>query len=108
MSGRKKTQNASQELLAVFSDTPAATPAPAEAAPKEATPGPIDASKIKDQIMSDLPATPRRNTPHYRFNLKLSAELNAYLEAEAYRLGMSRTELVNRILLAYAKENPHR
>ena len=52
-------------------------------------------------------ATPTHGAPFYRLNLKLSPELDGYLRDEAWVRRMSRTELVNKILLAYAKENPH-
>ena len=51
--------------------------------------------------------TPVKGAPYYRLNLKLSPELDGYLRDEAWVRRMSRTELVNKILLAYAKENPH-
>ena len=52
-------------------------------------------------------ATPTHGAPFYRLNLKLSPELDGYLRDEAWVRRMSRTELVNQILTAYAKENPH-
>lgn len=52
-------------------------------------------------------ATPTHGAPYYRLNLKLSPELDGYLRDEAWVRRMSRTELVNQILTAYAKENPH-
>lgn len=52
-------------------------------------------------------ATPTHGAPFYRLNLKLSPELDGYLRDEAWVRRMSRTELVNQILVAYAKENPH-
>lgn len=58
-------------------------------------------------LREGLPATPRGMTPCAHVNLKMSKELLAYLDVERFRFGMTRTELINKILLAYAKENPH-
>lgn len=52
-------------------------------------------------------ATPSHGAPFYRVNLKLSPELDGYLRDEAWIRRMSRTELINRILKAYAEEHPH-
>lgn len=59
-------------------------------------------------LRENMPATPRGMTPCAHVNLKISKELLAYLDEERFRFGMNRTELINKILLAYAKENPHR
>lgn len=62
---------------------------------------------MNKHMREGLPATPRGATPCAHINLKISKELLAYLDVERFRFGMNRTELVNKILLAYAKENPH-
>lgn len=72
-------------------------------------PGEIRVTKTMEAYVDfSEPATPRRKQPYYRLNLKLSPELDGYLQVECHRRGMSRTEFINQLLLAYAKENPHR
>ena len=63
---------------------------------------------IQRQLDADRPATPKRSQPYARMNLKISLELAGYLQEEATRQGMSRTEFINKLLLIYAKEHPHR
>ena len=71
--------------------------------------GPVKVTKTMEAFVDFAePATPRRKQPYYRLNLKLSPELDGYLQVECHRRGMSRTEFINQLLLAYAKENPHR
>lgn len=66
-----------------------------------------DTKGTKDIAASNEAATPKGGAPYYRFNLKLSPELGGYLEEESWRLRLSRTELINRILKAYKEEHPH-
>lgn len=85
---------------------PATTPqAPA---PQDPVPEvPQYAAGTGKYLRENLPATPKGMTPCAHVNLKISKELVAYLDVEKFRFGMTRTELINKILLAYAKENPH-
>lgn len=51
--------------------------------------------------------TPHGGAPFYKFNLKMPIELSAYIEEEAWRLRLSRTELINKIVTDYAMKHPH-
>lgn len=51
--------------------------------------------------------TPRSGAPYYKINLKMPLELSAYIEEEAWRQRLTRTELINRILKSYMEEHPH-
>jgi len=59
------------------------------------------------RINKDVAVTPHEGAPVYRFNLKMPVELSAYIEEEAWRLRLSRTELINRIVADYAAKHPH-
>lgn len=74
---------------------------------EEITDAPQYAAGTGKFLRENLPATPKGMTPCAHVNLKISKELLAYLDVERFRFGMNRTELINKILLAYAKENPH-
>jgi hypothetical protein len=103
MNNKNMKAHASQLFGAAAGIKPHPEPAP------EQEPGEIKVTKTMEAFVDFAePATPRRKQPYYRLNLKLSPELDGYLQVECHRRGMSRTEFINQLLLAYAKENPHR
>ena len=59
------------------------------------------------RINKDVTMTPHGEAPFYKINLKMPVELSAYIEEEAWRLRLSRTELINRIVADYAAKHPH-
>ena len=96
-----KNKETDNQALALMQDLMGQAPAQ--------DPGKITVTKTMEAFVDfSEPATPRRKQPYYRLNLKLSPELDGYLQVECHRRGMSRTEFINQLLLAYAKENPHR
>ena len=97
----KETDNQAAALMNDLMGQPA--PAPFE----DQQENPQYEAGMNKHMREGLPATPRGATPCAHINLKISKELLAYLDVERFRFGMNRTELVNKILLAYAKENPH-
>ena len=98
----KETDNQAQALMQDLMMDPKPDPITPE-------PERITVTKTMEAFVDfSEPATPRRKQPYYRLNLKLSPELDGYLRVECHRRGMSRTEFINQLLLAYAKENPHR
>ena len=66
--------------------------------------GPKRGSAIMDRPGT---VTPRSGKPYYKINLKMPLEMSAYIEEEAWRQRLTRTELINRILKSYMEENPH-
>ena len=66
--------------------------------------GPKRAAAIMDRPGT---VTPRSGAPYYKINLKMPLELSAYIEEEAWRQRLTRTELINRILKSYMEEHPH-
>ena len=68
------------------------------------TRGPRPGGAIMDQPGT---VTPRSGAPYYKINLKMPVELSAYIEEEAWRQRLTRTELMNRILKSYMEEHPH-
>jgi hypothetical protein len=99
-----KQQDMDNQAAAIWNMT---DPEPA-GEPEEIQDAPQYAPGTRRYLLENMPATPRGMTPCAHVNLKVSKELLAYLDEERFRFGMNRTELINKILLAYAKENPHR
>jgi hypothetical protein len=64
------------------------------------------ATGYKTDILNPIMARPKRYKTSRQFSLRMDAELLDQLEHHAARLGVDRSQLINRLLALHVEENP--